>query len=97
MKNQAEIYQALLDGETLVNDDHEVSLIDGYVTSNGIRRHWAFIAPREWSITPKPMDIWVNVYDGVCGGCTWGSEDQARRTASSGAKQVLFREVMEGE
>jgi len=46
MKTHAEIYQALIDGKTFVNErGYEAKLIDGKLDSN-----WAFPFPEVWSI-----------------------------------------------
>jgi hypothetical protein len=54
-KNQAEIYQALLDGKTIIHKDYKNNIRiaeDGNLNNGG----WGFNKPSDWSIfiEPKP-------------------------------------------
>jgi hypothetical protein len=59
MKNQKEIYEALLAGETLTNGKNEILLTeDGNLNYNR-----EFCNPSAWSIKPKPLEFWINIYE----------------------------------
>lgn len=69
-KTQAEIFQALLDGKTLLtaNGKIEMKLIDSFLKDRIVGdRQWndsslSFSIPEHWSIKKKPMVIWCNVF-----------------------------------
>jgi len=63
MKNQREIYEALLAGETLVsNDGHEVNITDnGNLTTRGSIT--SFVYPSDWQIHKEPK-WYENIPDG---------------------------------
>lgn len=79
MKNQREIYEALLAGETVVNSNGTlVSLTDdGFLTDN-----WAFGLPENWSIKPKPIEFWINVYETGVGLYHHKTKEEAKDSAN---------------
>lgn len=87
-KTQAEIFQALLDGKTLVyKTTGEVKLVDGILSPI-----WAFTDPEDWSIKKDPMVIWANVYpDGDY--FLYKDFDKAQREVYGNGRTVKFIEV----
>jgi hypothetical protein len=60
MKNQAEIYQALLDGKTLQykGTTDTVKMVDGNGTNRyGDANNWAFNSPEDWSVVEPTVTL----------------------------------------
>ena len=58
MKSQAEIYQALLDGETLYSESFDnIIKLDGngsQIDKHGESANYGFVRPQDWEIYKKP-------------------------------------------
>lgn len=58
MKSQAECYQALLDGKTLIWGSREVRLINGNQSDNSdYLADWSFSDPSDWSIKKESKKV----------------------------------------
>ena len=68
MKNQREIYEALLAGETLIQDFHgiHIKLKDGYLYNvrQEVRDDWSFNSPIDWEIYKEPAKWYENIPEG---------------------------------
>lgn len=89
-KTQAEIFQALLDGKTLVyKTTGEVKLVDGILSPI-----WAFTDPEDWSIKKEPMVIWAVVSGNTVvqtSNAEFGAKEMAGRIGD--CRTVKFIEV----
>ncbi len=65
MKNQREIYEALLAGETLFWDEDIIHLDENgfLVNENGLLESWIFSEPEKWQIYKEPK-WYENIPDG---------------------------------
>lgn len=93
MKNDKELFEALLAGETLVNRDGDEAR---FVENGLLNASWDFNFHEDWEIKPKPMEFWVNFYDN---GSVYlhSTEAAARSMRESGvnSKTIKVREVTE--
>lgn len=108
MKNQKEIYEALLRGKELIHNKYgdRVKLIDGLLYALNQNNEWVkstygFLDNEDWSICepPKePMVIWVNVYNNEKGkkfSPPYNDEEGAKDNICRGGRTVKFIEVIE--
>ena len=107
-KTQAKIYQALLDGKTLTNNNgNQVRLEKGTQNSRSNSEYdfsptnnsWSFDDPKEWSLGTEPkssMVIWVNVSEDNVPGCyNLQTKEEAEKERYAGHRTVRFVESPE--
>ena len=75
MKNYRELQEALLAGETLINEYCHVAFLD---EDDNLNRALDFSKPEKWSIKPKLVVLFGFIYsDGTPSITTFPTEDEA--------------------
>ena len=87
MKNDKELFEALLAGKTLVSVDGDEAR---FVENGFLNTNWNFSYHKDWEIKPEPMEFWISIFDS---GSTVISPTYDE--APAGAKTIKVREVIE--
>lgn len=101
-KTQQEIWEALIAGKTVINNEtkHLLKLIEG-ITHEKLEgnEQWrpggsAFQVANRWSLVEEPRVIWVNVYKKGLG-FVYDNKEEAETCITNGGVTKKFIEVIE--